>query len=69
MLHGMDKLEARKPSSEFQKHNRKQSIRASSPARSVDDLNRKINCHMGMLKKKPEHVKKYLQNRYVAYAV
>lgn len=46
----------------------KQGIRASSPARTVDDLKSKVSSHMRMLQQKPERVKKYFEHRHIAYA-
>lgn len=46
----------------------KQGIRASSPARTVDELKSKVSGHMKMLQKKPERVKKYFKHPHIAYA-
>lgn len=46
----------------------KQGIRASSPARTVDELKSKVSGHMRMLQKKPERVKKYFKHPHIAYA-
>jgi len=46
----------------------KQGVHSGQPARSKDQLKKKVSTHMRMLQKKPARVRKYFQHPRIKYA-
>jgi len=53
---------------EYLNNNLKQKVHSGLPARTAKDLRKKTRSFMRMLVKRPQHVKKYLEHKKVAYA-